>query len=205
MPVRYSDEEIIGILWLLGVATTSLLAIVVTIMALTRDMTDVFPHLYYIPILLGAYRYPRWAIPFAAFLGAIYAGLVYVLTGLSMDFLVRALIRVLVFIWVAAIIAYLAGNLQRRNSHLSAMNEIITAASTSASLDEILSTAGKRIREILGAGTVAVYLLEGDGAKGRLRYQEGIPGETLAGLGSVDVSAGTFPPILANSAPVFLP
>jgi hypothetical protein len=38
----------------------------------------------------------------------------------------------------------------RRNRHLSAMNEITTAASTSASLDEILSTAGKRIREITG-------------------------------------------------------
>jgi signal transduction histidine kinase len=203
MAVKYSDEEIIGILWLLGVATTSLLAIVVTIMALTRDMTDVFPHLYYIPILLGAYRYPRWAIPFAAFLGAIYAGIVFILTGFDVDFLVRALIRVLVFIWVAAIIAYLAGNLQRRNSHLSAMNEIVTAASTSATLDEILSTAGKRIREILGAGMVMVYLAEKDATKGRLHYQEGLPEGTAAGLRTVDLSVGPFPQVLAGGVPVF--
>jgi K+-sensing histidine kinase KdpD len=204
LAAKYSDEEIIRILWLLGITTTSLLAVLVTILALARDMTDVFPHLYYIPILLAAYRYPRWAIPFAAILGAVYAGIVFALTGYDVDFLVRALIRVLVFIWVAAIIAYLAGNLQRRNSHLSAMNEIVTAASTSATLDEILSTAGKRIREIFGSGVVMVYLVEKDGARGRLRYQEAVPEGALAGLGAVDLSAPPFPQILTGGEPVHL-
>jgi signal transduction histidine kinase len=110
-----------------------------------------------------------------------------------------------VFIWVAAIISYLSGNLLRRNQHLSTMNEIIAAASASASLDEILSTAGKRVREILGSGMVMVYLVEKEGARGRLRYREGVPDEALAALGSVDLSAGPFPEILAGGEPVFLP
>lgn len=205
MAGKYSDEEIIRILWLIAIPLTSALAILVTIFSVSQDITDVFPHLYYIPILLNAYRNPKQAIPFAAALGAIYAGLVWVLTGYALDPLVKALIRVLVFIWVAAIISYLAGNLLRRNRHLSAMNEIIAAASASASLDEILSTAGKRIREILGSGMVMVYLAEKDGIKGRLRYQEALPGDALAGLGTVDLSAGPFPQILLGGEPVFLP
>jgi signal transduction histidine kinase len=204
MAVKYSDEEIIRILWLIGIPITSALAIIVTIFSVSQDITDVFPHLYYIPIILNAYRNPRQAIPFAVFLGAIYAGLVWVLTGYALDPLVKALIRVVVFIWVAAIISYLSGNLLRRNQHLSTMNEIIAAASASASLDEILSTAGKRVREILGSGMVMVFLLEKDGTRGRLRYQEAVPEAALAGLGSVDLSAGPFPQILAGGEPVFL-
>jgi len=205
MAVKYSDEDIIRILWLIGIPITSALAIIVTIFSVSQDITDVFPHLYYIPIILNAYRNPRQAIPFAAFLGAIYAGLVWVLTGYALDPLVKALIRVVVFIWVAAIISYLSGNLLRRNQHLSTMNEIIAAASASASLDEILSTAGKRVREILGSGMVMVFLLEKDGTRGRLRYQEAVPEAALVGLGSVDLSAGPFPQILAGGEPVFLP
>jgi signal transduction histidine kinase len=204
MRAKFSDEDIIRILWLVAIPTTSLLAIVVTVVSVTRDITDVFPHLYYIPILLNAYRNPRRALEFAAFLGAIYAGLVYVLSGYGVDPLVKALIRVLVFIWVAAIISYLAGNLLRRNRHLSAMNEIIAAASTSASLDEILSTAGKRIREMLGSGTVMVYLVDGEGKRGSLRYQEGLPDGAAGQLGAIDPSAGPFAGTLAGGVPVFL-
>jgi signal transduction histidine kinase len=204
MMAKFSDEDIIRILWFIAIPSTSLLAIFVTIFSVTRDMTDVFPHLYYIPILLNAYRNPRKALEFAAFLGAAYAVLVYTFTGYAVDPLVKALIRALVFIWVAAIVSYLARNLLRRNRHLSAMNEIIAAASISASLDEILPTAGKRIREMLGSGTVMVYLVDGEGKRGSLRYQEGLPDEAARQLGVIDLSAGPFPLALAGGVPVFL-
>jgi K+-sensing histidine kinase KdpD len=201
---KYKDEDIIRILWLIVIPATSLLAIAVTIFSVSQDITDVFPHLYYIPILLYAYRNPKYAIPFAAFLGAIYAGLVWVLTGYSLDALVKALIRVLVFIWVAAIIAYLAGNLQRRNRHLSAMNEIITSASTSATLDEILSTAGKRIREITGSGLVMVYLADGEGKRGQLRYHDPIPADVVGRLGVISLAEEPFRRVLSGGVPAFL-
>jgi signal transduction histidine kinase len=202
---KYSDEDIIRILWLVAIPTTSLLAIAVTIVSLTQDMTDVFPHLYYIPILLNAYRNPGKALGFAAFLGAIYAGLVYILTGYAVDPLVRALIRVLVFIWVAAIISYLARNLIRRNRHLSAMNEIIAAASTSATLGEILSTTGRRIREMLASGMIMVFLAADDGKRGILRYHEGLPAGAEGRLGAMDLSAEPFRGILSRGTPAFIP
>ena len=204
MPGKYSDEDIIRILWLIVVPATSLLAIAVTIFSVSQGITDVFPHLYYIPILLNAYRNPKYAIPFAALIGGIYAGLVWFLTGYSLDALVKALIRVLVFIWVAAIIAYLAGNLQRRNRHLSAMNEITTAASTSATLDEILSTAGKRIREITGSGLVMVYLAEGEGKQGLLRYHDALPGDAAGRLGVISLTEEPIRRVLSGGVPVFL-
>ena len=205
MAGKYSDEEIIRILWLIAIPFTSALAILVTIFSVSQDITDVFPHLYYIPILLNAYRNPRSAIWFAALLGGIYAGLVYILTGYALDPLVKALIRVLVFIWVAAIVAYLTENLLRRNRHLSAMNEIITAASTSASLEEILPTAGRRIREMLASVVVLVYLTVDDGKHGILRYREGLGDEAAAKARKIDLSEVPFREALGGGVPVFLP
>jgi signal transduction histidine kinase len=204
MMTKFSDEDIIRILWFIAIPTTSLLAIGVTIFSVSREMTDVFPHLYYIPILLNAYRNPRKALEFAAFLGAAYAVLVYTFTGYAVDPLVKALIRALVFIWVAAIISYLAGSLLRRNQHLSAMNEIIAAASASATLDEILSTAGKKIRDMLGPGPVMVYVVAEGGRQGSLRYHEDLPMEASRELGVIDLTREPFQRILAGGVPVFL-
>jgi signal transduction histidine kinase len=198
---KISDEDIVKILWAVSIPVTSLLAILVTIFSVTREMTDVFPHLYYIPIILNAYRNPKKALVFAGLLGAVYAGLVFVLTGFAIDPLIKALIRVLVFIWVAAIISYLSGNLERRNQILSAMNEIIAAASTSATPDEILSTAGKRIREILASELVMVSLVDRDGKRAILRYQEGLPEAAIRDLGSIDLSGEPFRHILAGGVP----
>jgi signal transduction histidine kinase len=198
---KISDEDIMKILWAVSIPITSLLAILVTIVSVTREMTDVFPHLYYLPILLNAYRNPRRALVFAGLLGAIYAGLVFALTGYAVDPLVKALIRVLVFIWVAAIISYLSGNLERRNQVLAAMNEIIAAASTSATLDEILSTSGKRIREILASEMVMVFLVDRDGKRAFLRYQEGLPDTTQKELGSIDLSGEPCRRILSGGVP----
>ena len=198
---KISDEDLMKILWAISIPTTTLVAILVTVFSVTREMTEVFPHLYYLPILLNAYQNPRRAVPFAGLLGGVYAGLVYLLTGFAIDPFVTALIRVLVFIWVAAIVSYLAGNLERRNQVLSAMNEIIAAASTSATLDEILSTSGKKIREILASETVMVFLVDQDGKQGILRYQEGLPETVLKDLGSINLEGEPFRHILAGGVP----
>jgi signal transduction histidine kinase len=198
---KISDEDIIRILWAISIPTTTLVAILVTIFSVTKEMTDVFPHLYYLPIILNAYQNPKKALLFAGLLGAVYAGLVYLLAGFAVDPLVKALIRVLVFIWVAAIISYLSGNLQRRNQILAAMNEIIAAASTSATLDEILSTAGRRIREILASDMVMVFLVDRDGKQALMRYQEGLPDTTQKELGLIDLTGEPFRHILAGGVP----
>ena len=198
---KISDEDLMKILWAISIPTTTLVAILVTVFSVTREMTEVFPHLYYLPILLNAYQNPRRAVPFAGLLGGVYAGLVYLLSGFAMDPFITALIRVLVFIWVAAIVSYLAGNLERRNQVLSAMNEIIAAASTSATLDEILSTSGKKIREILASETVMVFLVDPDGKRGILHYQEGLPDAVLKDLGSINLEGEPFRHILAGGVP----
>jgi len=81
------------------------------------------------------------------------------------------------------------------------MNEIIAAASTSATLDEILSTAGKRIREILASDLVMVFLVDRDGKRAFLRYQEGIPDTTQKELGSIDLTGEPCRRILSGGVP----
>jgi signal transduction histidine kinase len=84
------------------------------------------------------------------------------------------------------------------------MNEIIAAASASASLDEILSTAGRRIREMLGSPMVMVYLADENGRRGVLRYHEALPDRAVRELGVIDLAAGPFDRIFAGGVPVFL-
>ena len=100
--------------WSVSIFVATVLAIVATVYSLSQGITDVFPHLFYIPIVLAAYWNPRRAILFALVSGFLYLVLVALFTYVSLgpDPVVNAGIRALVFVWVAAVIAYLSGKVR---------------------------------------------------------------------------------------------
>ncbi|MHC1629365.1 MAG: hypothetical protein ACXQTG_00190, partial [Methanoculleaceae archaeon] len=51
---------------------STIAAVAATILCLELGITIVFPHIYYIPIVYAAYRYPRRGIAFSIALGAVY-------------------------------------------------------------------------------------------------------------------------------------
>lgn len=91
----------------------SLFPIIITIFSLLNNITIVFSHLYYIPIILGAYWYPRRGVPFSVFLGCIYLFLVLLLTQFNLEAVTAAIIRVFVFICVAGVVSYLSYGLEK--------------------------------------------------------------------------------------------
>jgi PAS domain S-box-containing protein len=91
----------------------SLFPILITIFSLLNNITIVFPHLYYIPIILGAYWYPRRGVQFSAFLGSIYLFLILLLTQFGQEAFIAAFIRVAVFVCVAAVVSYLSYGLEK--------------------------------------------------------------------------------------------
>ncbi|MDD1655907.1 MAG: PAS domain S-box protein [Methanomicrobiales archaeon] len=107
---RLWDQHI----WGLSILITTILAILASVYSLSQGITEVFPHLFYIPIVLAAYWNPRRAIFFAGFTGIAYLVLVGVFTYSAMgpDPVVNAGIRALVFVWVAAVIAHLSGRVR---------------------------------------------------------------------------------------------
>ncbi|RPI36649.1 MAG: PAS domain S-box protein, partial [Methanoregulaceae archaeon] len=84
--------------------------ILFTIWCLSNGITTIFMHLYYFPIVLLAYRY-RWkGFGLATLLAFAYPGLVIVFDAGQAD-VPGAVYRVLVFVGIAAVIAYLSERL----------------------------------------------------------------------------------------------
>jgi len=80
---------------------------------LTRNITNVLPHLLYIPIILTAYYYPRRGILFTVILSAMYGVLVLGVGSPSPEVIVAALARVVVFIIIGAVISFLSDRMQQ--------------------------------------------------------------------------------------------
>ncbi|MGA2698807.1 MAG: hypothetical protein ABSE74_04115, partial [Methanoregula sp.] len=98
-------EESFVDLWLFIIVTTTILAILVNILALHYGTAAVATNLLYIPIVIAAYWYPRWGITYAAAVAAIYIGMVAVVTGGALGELAAAFVTCIVVIGVAAVVA----------------------------------------------------------------------------------------------------
>ncbi|MDO9326290.1 MAG: PAS domain S-box protein [Methanoregula sp.] len=93
------------------IGTSAAVTMALNLYGLTHGITNVLPHLLYIPIILAAYYYPRWGVPFTLLLSALYCGAVFALYPASMDVLTAALARGIVFIIIAAVISFLSGRM----------------------------------------------------------------------------------------------
>jgi PAS domain S-box-containing protein len=80
---------------------------------LSLGISNVLPHLLYIPIILAAYYYPHRGILFAAILSAMYGMLVFGVGSPSPEVIVAALARVVVFIVIGAVVSIISGRMQR--------------------------------------------------------------------------------------------
>ncbi|MCK4270838.1 MAG: PAS domain S-box protein, partial [Methanogenium sp.] len=98
------------------VAATSIIAVIITIICLSRGITIVFPHFYYVPIILTAYYYPKKGILFSVFISAAYLSLIALIGNPTPEIWASAIVRVVVFITAAAVVSYLV-NKQRKTEN----------------------------------------------------------------------------------------
>ncbi len=95
------------------IAVSTVTSLFVNWYGLTLGITNVLPHLFYIPVILAAYYYPRRGILFTTALSAVY-GLLIIGTGSpSPEVLVSAFARILVFIVIGIVVSYLSGRMQQ--------------------------------------------------------------------------------------------
>jgi PAS domain S-box-containing protein len=93
------------------ILAASFAVIIFTLWCLTHGITTIFMHLYYFPIVLLAYHY-RWkGVGLATLLALAYLGLVIIVDISQIEVILGALYRVLVFVGIAAVIAYLSDRL----------------------------------------------------------------------------------------------
>ena len=84
--------------------------LLLNVVGLLYGITVVIPHLLYIPVVIAAYRYPRWGVIIAGGIGAIYLLMAVLVNGSTTTFVAEALVRIGVMI----VIGWLVGTLTLR-------------------------------------------------------------------------------------------
>ncbi|MCK4270258.1 MAG: PAS domain S-box protein, partial [Methanogenium sp.] len=149
MTQNYSDRLISGESarpFIIGAA--SLGVILITVYCLTHGITIVFPHLYYIPVVLAAYWYRRSGVVFSAVLGGIY--LIIVATIAAPAALTEAVVRVIVLVTIATVVAYLRERLVQEEEEYQTIFESTGTAMALVEEDMTISRANYKMEEMSG-------------------------------------------------------
>ncbi len=139
--------------WLLAIVAATLAAFTLNIYGLLYGITIVLPHLIYLPIVIAAYRFPRWGVPFAILLGTAYLGIVYAVGDVAAAALVSAASRAVVFVAIGAVVAYLSLHLKEQEERYRGLFENSEAGSFLVRLEEgewRIEEANQRGAELLG-------------------------------------------------------
>lgn len=97
--------------WRILIVCSTITILLVSVYCLSHDITIIFMHLYYFPLILLAYHYRYRGFVLASLLSAVYLGLVYYFQSGQADIISGAWYRFFVFIGISAIIAYLSERL----------------------------------------------------------------------------------------------
>ena len=89
------------------IAAISAVVLFLNAYGLTLGITNVLPHLFYIPIILTAYFFPRRGILFACALSAIYCCMIFIIDPVFPGELISAGGRIVLFIVIAAVVSFL--------------------------------------------------------------------------------------------------
>jgi len=107
LPLRYA------VIFILSLAVS-----LVTVYCLVNGIQTVFPHLYYVPIILAAYWFRRDGVLYAAGMGLLYLSLVVVITGYNPNNVIAAAGRFIVFVIIAAVVAVLSMRLSTQQEEV---------------------------------------------------------------------------------------
>jgi hypothetical protein len=72
-----SESTLRQFLWSAAIGASILLAVISTIFSLTHAIYEVFPFLYFLPIIIFVYRYPQRGVLFSLVISIVFLSLVY--------------------------------------------------------------------------------------------------------------------------------
>jgi PAS domain-containing protein len=97
-----------------AILVTSAAALLLNLIGLLYGITVVIPHLLYIPVVIAAYRYPRWGVIIAGCIGVMYLLMVVIVTQGSPSIISEAFVRTCVVIVIGWLIATLTRRLREQ-------------------------------------------------------------------------------------------
>jgi PAS domain S-box-containing protein len=111
-PQEPGIPEIVGS-WFFVIVCISILVILVNIFSLSFGMTEVAGGLFFIPVVITAYWYPKKGMLFAFLIAVIYLTMIYILMNGSPQDLVNGVFKAIIMVGVAAVVSALSLNLQK--------------------------------------------------------------------------------------------
>jgi PAS domain S-box-containing protein len=95
------------------IVLTSVIAVAINYYGLVEGISIVIPHIFYIPIILASYFYPRRGVLFAIGIAIVYTGMVAITDPSQTAVIESALARGAIFILVGGVVAYLTSLIQK--------------------------------------------------------------------------------------------
>jgi PAS domain S-box-containing protein len=95
-----------------GIILTSLLAIYSTIYSLTHGIYEIFPFLYFLPIIIFVYLYPNRGVIFSLILSSIYLILVYEFSGFNPGLVADSTAWFVIFVTIGVVTSSFAEGLR---------------------------------------------------------------------------------------------
>ena len=111
LPPFLSKRDLV---WGILIAVSAITALVFNLLGLLNGIFVALPHLLYIPVVLAAYRYPKWGLLIAGCIGGTYFLMVFLVAGDSFGTIIEALVRTFVLIGIGGLIAFLSFRLRER-------------------------------------------------------------------------------------------
>jgi len=111
LPPFLSKSDLV---WGILIAVSAITALVLNLLGLLNGIFVALPHLLYIPVVLAAYRYPKWGLLIAGCIGGTYFLMVAMVAGDSFSTIIEALVRTFVLIGIGGLIAFLSFRLRER-------------------------------------------------------------------------------------------
>ena len=111
LPYNLSKSDLI---WDTLIGASAITALILNLIGLLNGITVVIPHLLYIPVVIAAYRYPKWGLLLAGCIGGTYFVLVILVAGSSVGTIFESFVRTIVVVIIGWLIAWLSFRLRER-------------------------------------------------------------------------------------------
>jgi signal transduction histidine kinase/predicted GNAT family acetyltransferase len=111
LPQILSKRDLI---WDTLIGASAVTALVLNLIGLLNGISVAIPHLLYIPVVIAAYRYPKWGLLIAGCIGGTYLLIVILVAGSTSGTIIEALVRTIVIIGIGWLIAFLSSRLRER-------------------------------------------------------------------------------------------
>ncbi|OPY41677.1 MAG: putative diguanylate cyclase [Methanoregulaceae archaeon PtaU1.Bin066] len=100
--------------WTVILVISTFFAFVLNFYSLERDLTVVTPHLFYIPIVIAAYWFPRRGVIYTVAIAMGYLAMAYIEGYPDIEILTQSTARFYVFVAIGVIVASLSNNLKEQ-------------------------------------------------------------------------------------------